>query len=88
MELAWNNRTQFVQAGRFTAPAAMHPGQPVIVTYRSPFFGHRFATKVVVALSDKPPRRPKKCAAFPTGCVATFSQLHHALRMNGTVLLT
>ena len=56
VQLAWNERTRFVEEARFTTPAAMHAGRSVIVTFRSPFFGPPFATKVVVASSNARPQ--------------------------------
>lgn len=47
LELVWTKQTQFVKDRRFTDSAQLKPGQPVTVYYHSPFFGKKFATKVV-----------------------------------------
>ena len=45
--LAWNRRTRFVQSTRVVSAARLLAGAPVTVTYRAPFFGKPFATKVL-----------------------------------------
>lgn len=47
LELVWTKQTQFVKDWRFTESAQLKPGQQATVYYHSPFFGKKFATKVV-----------------------------------------
>ena len=47
LELVWTKHTQFVKNWRFTGSAQLKPGLPVTVYFRWPFFGKKFATKVV-----------------------------------------
>lgn len=47
LELVWTKQTTFLQDGKFADAASLKTGQAVAVYYRSPFFGKRFATKVV-----------------------------------------
>lgn len=47
LQLAWTKQTQFVKDGRFTDSAQLKPGQRVTIYYHSPFFGQKFASKVV-----------------------------------------
>ena len=47
LELMWTKQTTFLQDGKFADVAPLKPNQAVVVYYRSPFFGKKFATKVV-----------------------------------------
>ena len=47
LELVWTKQTQFVKNWRFTDSAQLKPGRRVTVYYHLPFFGKKFATKVV-----------------------------------------
>ena len=47
LELAWTKQTRFVKDWQFADSAQVRPGQRVTVYYHSPFFGKKFATKVV-----------------------------------------
>lgn len=47
LELIWTTDTRFVRNGQFADAATLEAGETVTVYYRSPFFGKKFATKVV-----------------------------------------
>lgn len=47
LELVWTKQTKFLQDGKFTDAALLKTNQTVLVYYHSPFFGKKFATKVV-----------------------------------------
>ncbi|MEK7780861.1 MAG: hypothetical protein AAB370_05110 [Verrucomicrobiota bacterium] len=47
LELVWTKQTKFLQNGTFADVAPLKTNQAVVVYYRSPFFGKKFATKVV-----------------------------------------
>lgn len=47
LELVWTKQTKFLQDGKFADAAPLKTNQAVVVYYRSPFFGRKFATKVV-----------------------------------------
>lgn len=48
LTLKWNNKTKFLENNDFVTPATLKNGALVTVWYRTPFFGKRFATKIVV----------------------------------------
>jgi hypothetical protein len=48
LTLAWNSRTIFVEGARVVTSATLTKGTPVKVWYRTPLFGKRFATKIVI----------------------------------------
>lgn len=56
LELVWTKDTQFLNNWRLTNAAQLKPGQTVTVYYHSPFFGKKFATRVVwqSGENDKP----------------------------------
>lgn len=47
LELVWTKQTTFLQGGKFADAAPLKTNQTVVVYYRSPFIGKKFATKVV-----------------------------------------
>lgn len=47
LELVWTKQTTFLQDGKFADAAPLKTNQAVVVCYLSPFFGKKFATKVV-----------------------------------------
>lgn len=47
LELVWTKQTTFLQDWKFADAASLRTNQAVVVHYRSPFFGKKFATKVV-----------------------------------------
>lgn len=47
LTLIWNSQTRFLQDWGFTNVERLKQGTQVTVYYRSPFFGERFATKIV-----------------------------------------
>jgi hypothetical protein len=49
LTLIWNSQTWFLRDWRFTNVERLKQGTRVTVYYRSPFFGDRFATKIVWA---------------------------------------
>ena len=64
LTLGWNSRTIFVEGARFVTAAELAKGTPVTVWYRTPFFGKRFATKIVIERSAVRPKqhRPHRSA--------------------------
>jgi hypothetical protein len=65
LTLVWNSQTRFLQDWRFTTVERLKQGTQITVYYHSPFFGDRFATKIVWATSaspagakEQPPHRP------------------------------
>jgi len=46
LTLVWNSRTRFVEEARFVTAAELRTGAPVAVSYRTPFFGKPFASKI------------------------------------------
>jgi hypothetical protein len=47
LELVWIQRTKFLKNWKFSDAASLKEGQAVVVYYHSPFFGKKFAIKVV-----------------------------------------
>ena len=47
LTLIWNSQTRFLQDWRFTNVERLKQGTRVTVYYHSPFFGDRFATKII-----------------------------------------
>lgn len=48
LELVWKKDTRFLKDWKFTEAAGLKAGQTVVVYYKSPFFGKKFATKVIL----------------------------------------
>lgn len=48
LTLKWNNKTKFLERNGFVTPGKLKNGALVTVWYRTPFFGKRFATKIVI----------------------------------------
>lgn len=48
LEVVWKKDTKFLKDWKFTDAASLKAGQAVVVYYRSPFFGKKFATRVVL----------------------------------------
>jgi len=46
LTLVWNSRTRFVEEARLVTAAELRMGAPVAVSYRTPFFGKPFASKI------------------------------------------
>jgi hypothetical protein len=57
LTLVWNNQTRFVEGTRSVTAAELTKGTPVTVWYHTPFFGKRFATKIVI---ERNAVRPKQ----------------------------
>lgn len=57
LTLVWNGRTSFVDGTRSVTAAELTRGTRVTVWYRTPFFGKRFATKIVI---ERGAVRPKQ----------------------------
>lgn len=53
LRVIWNMRTRFVAGQHFTNANQLRFGRAAEVWYRTPLFGERFATKIV--LLDSPP---------------------------------
>jgi hypothetical protein len=43
----WKRTTRFIHNRQFTSVAALPQGTPVVVFYRTPFFGKPYVTKVI-----------------------------------------
>jgi hypothetical protein len=65
LTLVWNRRTIFVEGARFVDATRLKKGTAVTVWYRTPFFGKRFATKIVIERSAARPKqqRPHRSTA-------------------------
>lgn len=48
LELVWTRQTKFLKDWRFADVAPLKQGHSVVVYYRTPFFGKKFATRVVL----------------------------------------
>lgn len=48
LALVWNSSTWFVEGIHFTSVERLKRGMQVVVYYHSPFFGDRYATKILV----------------------------------------
>ncbi len=57
LTLVWNSQTRFVEGTRFVTAAALTKGTPVTVWYHTPFFGKRFATKIVIERGSVRPKQ-------------------------------
>jgi hypothetical protein len=53
LTIGWNNRTVFVAGTELANAAILSRGASFQITYQSPFFGERFASRIV--LLAKPP---------------------------------
>ena len=51
LTLVWNSQTRFIEGTGFVTAAALTKGARVTVSYHTPFFGKRFATKIVIERS-------------------------------------
>jgi hypothetical protein len=65
LRLVWNARTRFVAGQHFTNADQLRSGRAAQVWYRTPLFGERFATKIVLRDST-PATRPANCGR---GCL-------------------
>ena len=66
LTLVWNSQTRFVEGTRFVTAAELTKGARVTVWYHTPFFGKRFATKIVIERSAvRPKQHPPQRAAAP-----------------------
>ena len=57
LTLVWNSQTRFIEGTRFVTAAALTKGTTVTVWYHTPFFGKRFATKIVIERSAVRPKQ-------------------------------
>lgn len=57
LTLVWNNRTSIFKENRAITASEQTNGTPVTVWYPTPFFGERFATKIVIQGGWKTPPR-------------------------------
>ena len=57
LTLVWNSQTRFIEGTRFVTAAELTRGARVTVWYHTPFFGKRFATKIVI---ERGAVRPKQ----------------------------
>ena len=48
LTIAWNSRTSFVKDTLSVTAAELRKGSLVTISYHTPFFGERFASKVVI----------------------------------------
>lgn len=48
LALVWGSSTSFIEGSHFTTVDRLQRGMQVTVYYRSPFFGERYATKILV----------------------------------------
>lgn len=48
LTIVWNSRTSFYDGTRVVSVAELRKGVLVTVSYHTPFFGERFATKIVI----------------------------------------
>ena len=51
LTLVWNSQTRFIEGTDFVTAAALTKGARVTLSYHTPFFGKRFATKIVIERS-------------------------------------
>ena len=64
LTLVWNSRTQFVEGSRFVTAAGLRKNAPVMVSYRTPFFGKQFASKIVFELGTASTAKPSTCIVY------------------------
>lgn len=57
LTVVWDRRTRFVAGDRLSTASRLQPGGRADVSYRTPFFGERYATKIV--LTDSAATRPR-----------------------------
>jgi hypothetical protein len=48
LTFVWNNRTRFLERDRVSASAELTKGASVTIWYGTPFFGERYATKIIL----------------------------------------
>lgn len=48
LTVVWDRRTRFVAEDRLSTASRLQPGGRARVSYRTPFFGERYATKIVL----------------------------------------
>ena len=59
LELFWNSQTRFIEGDRFVTAAELTKGATVTVWYHTPFFGKRFATKIVIERTAANPKQQR-----------------------------
>lgn len=59
LTLVWNRHTSFIEGTGFVTAAALTKGARVTVWYHTPFFGKRFATKIVIERSAVRPKQQR-----------------------------
>jgi len=57
LTVVWDRRTRFVAEDRLSTASPLQAGGRADVSYRTPFFGERYATKIV--LTDSAAARPR-----------------------------
>ncbi len=65
LTLVWNSQTRFIEGTDFVTAAALTKGARVTVSYHTPFFGKRFATKIVIERSAVRPKQPRPHRSAP-----------------------
>lgn len=50
--LTWDRRTVLYRGGEIAQPFQVRAGEPARVSYRTPFFGEPYVSRVVIAASD------------------------------------
>jgi hypothetical protein len=58
LTLVWNDRTRFFEGSRIVTAAELTKGTSVVIWYGTPFFGERYATKIVIG--EGPVRSAKR----------------------------
>ena len=49
LAVAWTPHTEFLRGSKLVGIEKLQPGVPARIYYRSPFFGNRYATKVILS---------------------------------------
>ena len=57
LTLVWNSQTRFIEGTRSVTAAEVTKGTAVTVSYHTPFFGKRFATKIVIERGAVSPKQ-------------------------------
>jgi len=58
LTVIWNARTRFLAEDRSNTESGLRVGKRAIVSYRTPLFGERYATKIELAGSTSPRLHP------------------------------
>lgn len=65
LTLIWNDRTRFIAGNRDVTAAELTRNKPVKVWYRTPFFGERFVSRILVRSSSSPPLKEMRSCFNP-----------------------